>query len=166
MNRTKNLPKDALFEFALTRRIANPVAITFTLKQAMSMHNRYGVHVHKNDAIDFSTNTRYFLNRLNQSVFGRRFTKYKQRLSVFPVLEGGNDVRFHTHLAIERPVNFDFDEFSLLVSRCWSKCPLGYNNIDVKEIANYEGWINYMLKNKTKSMDLLSSVDVENLYLN
>lgn len=158
--------KQALFDFAVTKRVPNPIAVTFTLKQACSIPTDRGFFIFKPDRIDYQTNTRFFLNRMNQSVYGRRFTKYKKRLLVLPVFEGTRSIRTHLHLAIERPNEMQYSEFFDLIKHCWKKTPLGYHNIDIQEVNNYEGWINYMLKSTTKNVDLLSSIDVGNLHLN
>lgn len=158
--------KLAIFEFAVKKRIPNAVAVTFTLKQACSIPTDRGFFIFKPDLIDYQSNTRFFLNRMNQFVYGRRFTKYKKRLLVLPVFEGTRSIRTHLHLAIERPNDMQYSDFIDLIKGCWKKTPLGYHNIDIQEVHNYEGWINYMLKSNTKNVDLLSSIDVGNLHLN
>ena len=157
--------KTALLDLLTEKRITNPLAVTLTLKQAYRVQTDYGSFVHRPDLIEYQKNNRYFFNSLNKKVFGKGFTRYKKRLAVFPVFEGSKDIRTHLHLTLERPSRIMPREFADLIRDCWIKTNLGYRNIDIQEINNYDAWINYMLKNRTKSIDLLSCVDVENMYL-
>ncbi len=147
------------------RRVPNPVAVTLTMKQRIESNDfrgRFGVNL---DPIKVSENTRHFLNRLNQSVFGKGFLRYGKRLSVIPVTEGNAVIRLHIHMTLERPEHLNLNEFERLISECWSKTTFGYHNIKIKPIYDYMGWIEYKLKSKSKDEGLHSSVDWDNVFL-
>lgn len=157
--------KHSLFDLLTTHRINNPLAVTLSLKQGYTVYTDSGSFIRHPDLIEYQSNNRHFLNVLNTKVFRKRFTRYKKRLAVFPVFEGSSTVRTHLHLTLERPSCYTLSDFANLISDCWIKTNLGYKNIDVREIDNYDAWINYMMKSRSKNVDLLSSVDVENFYL-
>lgn len=147
-------------------RIKNPLAVTLTLKQRLESNTFRGKFGSKVDLIKVSENTRHFLNRLNQSVYGKGFTRYNKRLSVIPVMEGNSYIRFHIHMTLEKPNHIDQIEFEMLITECWLNTHYGYNNIKINPIHDYMGWISYKLKTKSKSDGVHSSVDVDNVSLN
>jgi len=161
-----NLPtKTDYFNYFNDNRVPNAVAVTLTMKQRIEssdFRGRFGVTL---DPIRVSENTRHFLNRVNQSVFGKGFLRYGKRLSVIPVTEGNAVIRLHIHMTLERPEHMNLGEFERLISECWSKTKFGYNDIQIKPIDHYEGWMGYILKNKSKSEGLQSSVDWDNVFL-
>ena len=161
-----NLPtKTDYLDYFDQRRVPNPIAVTLTMKQRIESNDfkgRFGINL---DPIKVSENTRHFLNRLNQSVFGKGFLRYGKRLSVIPVTEGNKFIRLHIHMTLERPDHMNLDEFEMLISQCWSKTKFGYNDIQIKPIDHYDGWMDYILKNKSKGEGLQSSVDWDNVFL-
>ena len=161
-----NLPtKTNYLDYLDQRRVPNPVSVTLTLKQRIECNDfkgRFGINL---DPIKVSENTRHFMNRLNQSVFGKGFLRYGKRLSVIPVIEGNSFIRLHVHMTLEKPNHIDINEFEQLISKCWSKTKFGYNNIKIKPIDNYMGWVDYTLKNKSKGEGFRSSVDWDNVFL-
>lgn len=163
-NREMNT-KNALLNLLREKRINNPLAVTLTLKRAYKVKTEFGSFVHYPDLIEYQKNNRLFFNILNTRVFGKGFTRYQKQLAVFPIFEGSKTVRTHVHLALERPDRFATVDFANLVEACWQKTNLGYSNVDIQEINNYDAWITYITKRRTKNIDLLSCVDVENMYL-
>jgi hypothetical protein len=155
---------DFLKEFT-DRPIPNPVALTLTLKQRVESNDFRGRFGSSIDPIKVSENTRHFLNRLNQKVYGKKFTRFKKCLSVIPVIEGNKNIRLHVHMAIEKPEHLTFEEFEKLIRENWSKTKYGYKDIWIRPTYDYLGWIDYMLKNYSKEKNLSDSVDVCNLHL-
>lgn len=144
-----------VFTWVSRQKIPNPVSVTLSEKQCVG-----------NEWIDdqkSSQNLRHFLNRLNQKVYGKRFRRYNKRLSVFPVQEGTKDVRHHIHLTMELPDNYDINTFNQLVCECWSKTRFGYNQVQVVPMRD-DGWVRYQLKMRSKSTDVLSSIDWNNVH--
>ena len=147
---------EEVIEWVSEYRIPNPLSVTLSEKQK--------VDTEWIDNQKSSVNFRHFMNRLNQTVYGKRFLRYDKRLFVFPVQEGTKHTRHHLHLILELPSNYDIDEFRELICKCWSKTRFGYSQVDVKPMID-RGWLRYQLKNRSKSQDVLSSIDVDNLYL-
>lgn len=160
------MQKTVCFNYFIENKIPNPLAVTLTLKQGRSYFNNYGLTIKKPDLIDYQRNTKHFLNRLNQKIFKHAFRRYGAKIQVIPIFEGTLNTRIHIHLIIERPDFIKLDEFELMIQDCWTKTQFGYNNIHIKELDNYERWVNYILKNRTKQVDLLDSIDVENMHIN
>ena len=136
--------------------VQNAVAVTLTQKQIVDRQ-----HI---DDIVSSQNLRYFLNRLNAAVYGKRFRRFNKRLSVFVVRENSADVRHHLHLMLERPPCICVNDYRYLIFTCWSKTRFGHLNIKVDEAYDLPGWTDYILKRKTKS-DWYDAIDWENCYL-
>jgi hypothetical protein len=161
-----NLPtKLDYLDFFQKKPVPNPVALTLTLKQRVESNHPKGRFGENIDSVKVSENTRHFMNRLNQSVFGKGFTRYGKRLSVVPVIEGNSFIRFHIHITLEKPVHLDLDEFRTMIIKSWTKTKFGYHDIDIKGIDNYHGWLDYKLKNRSKGEGLQSSVDWDNVFL-
>jgi hypothetical protein len=161
-----NLPKKPDYlNFFQNNPVPNPVALTLTLKQRVESNHLKGRFGENLDSLKVSENTRHFMNRLNQSVFGKGFTRYEKRLSVIPVIEGNSFIRLHIHMTLEKPDHLDLDEFRNMIFKCWSKTKFGYHNIEIKPIDNYLGWFDYKLKNRSKGEGLQSSVDWGNVFL-
>jgi len=107
---------------------------------------------------------RHFMNLLNRAVYGAAFRRYGKRLRVLPVLEKGEvraravrswewgtSGRWHIHCAIELPSHLDGITLEKSIRNCWTKVEWGYGRIPVRDGAN-AGWINYMLKERQKSV--------------
>jgi len=75
--------------------LENCFGVSLTMKQGDS-----GTHL---DEIMASQNFRHFMNRLNSSVYGKRFKRFGQRLNVVPVLERSSTNRLHYHLILQNP---------------------------------------------------------------
>lgn len=157
-------------------QVPNPMSVTLTAK----------THI-DGQAVDqtmMSANIRFMLNRLNQKLFGVRFTRFKSiRVKVVPVIEvmkSGN--RFHAHLTIEKPEHIEEEQFASLVKTCWSKTKIGYGRkdgthpgVDIKSTFDIDGWTNYILKRRTKptfdavtkrsDLVVMNAVDWDNVYV-
>jgi len=107
---------------------------------------------------------RHFMNLLNRAVYGAAFRRYGKRLRVLPVLERGEvraralrsweygtSGRWHIHCAIELPSHFDGIDLERSIRHCWAKVEWSCARILVRDGAN-GGWINYMLKERQKSV--------------
>ena len=156
--------KNDYLDYFDSRRVSNPLAVTLSLKQRIELNDFKGLGL-KIDKTETSKNTRHFLNRLNQSVFGKGFNRYNRRLAAIPVIEGNSFIRFHVHLTLQRPDHIEPRIFEKLIYDCWSKTTFGYHNIKIKPIYDYMGWIEYKLKSKSKDEGLHSSVDWDNVFL-
>ena len=161
-----NLPtKFDYLDFFQKKPVPNPIALTLTLKQRVERNHSKGRFGENLDRLKVSENTRHFMNRLNQSVFGKGFTRYGKRLSVVSVIEGNSFIRFHIHMTLEKPIHLDLDEFRNLIIKSWAKTKFGYHDVEIKPIDNYFGWFDYKLKNRSKGEGLQSSVDWDNVFL-
>lgn len=162
MNNKRNTDLEDWFN---EKRVSNPIAVTLTLKQKVEtdkFRGRFGTPI---DSIKISENIRHFMNRLNQQIFKKAFVRFGKRLSVIPVIEGNSRIRYHVHMTLQKPDCLDLPEFHSLISKCWVETQYGYNNIKIKPIYDYEGWISYTLKSKSKVGGIQSSVDLDNVFL-
>lgn len=158
--------KNIIFDFIRQFEWGDVIAVTLTMKKKSE-----GQWL---DEIKASQNLRHFLNRLNCAVYGNSFRRHGKRLKVFPVIE--NDTRLHYHLILECPrvepvTSFsdlktkgrEFFRFRRLIQDCWRKTQFGYHQICFHESPT-EGWVEYLLKGRTK-YDYLRSIDWENAVL-
>ena len=90
------------------------------------------------------------MNLLNRAVFGKAFYRCGKKLNVIPVLEKETQGRWHYHAAIEPPTHLENHRFTALIHDCWGKTHWGYDQLLVREDADY-GWVNYILKFSQKS---------------
>jgi hypothetical protein len=142
----------------LLTNIPNPMSVTLTCKKHVDAKTV--------DQIDVSRNIRFFLNRLNQKLFGVRFTKHKTHmLKVVPVIEIDKQKRFHTHITLETPHQLTNEEFHHLIFDSWCKTRIGYRQFDIQKTYDIYGWTDYMLKRRTKVTNVFDSVDWENVNL-
>jgi hypothetical protein len=149
-------------EWLVSKRIPNPLSVTLTVKQRIEGQFRKSFSS-KVDKESLSVNIRHFMNRLNKSVYGSSFNRYDKRLSVIPVFEGNDLIRNHIHLTLQRPDHIDLVTFEKLISDSWLKTKYGYQNICVKEIYDYRGWLDYQLKSKSKGSNVSCFIDWGNL---
>jgi hypothetical protein len=149
--------------------------VTLTLKQARQ--SDAGVWI-KIDDYPCRQAFRHFMNLLNIAVYGSAFRRYGKRLRVLPVLEKGEVLaralrsgergtsgRWHIHCAIELPSHFDAVALEKLIRGCWAKVEWACGRILVRDRAN-AGWINYMFKNRQKSVfdGFLDCMIIESLH--
>jgi hypothetical protein len=130
--------------------------VTLTSKQ-----NVGGVKI---DHLTLQRNVRYFKNILNRKVFGNSYFRYGKELKTLFIQENSEDVRYHIHGIIEHPTRFNLEEFEDVIRCSWGKTIFGYDQIHIEDPSNQlrkEGWMNYIMKSKTKS-EFSSSIDLEN----
>lgn len=138
------------------------LSVTLTSKQ-----NIGGIKI---DHLSLQHNVRYFKNILNRKVFGNSYFRYGKELKTLFIQENSEDVRYHIHGVIEHPLRIELKEFDEMIRDSWSKTLFGYNEVHIENPSNQlrkEGWLNYIMKSKTKS-DFSLSIDLENsscLYL-
>lgn len=116
------------------------LAVTLTMKKTCD--RKY------NDVAESSANMRYFLNRLNQRVYGNAHRRYGRRLTSIPVREVDAHKRPHYHLILQRPPDhISHQDYCALIDRCWQATPFGHKQIDVKPVSDV-GWVSYVTKFK------------------
>jgi hypothetical protein len=108
-------------------------------------------------------NFRHFMNVMNRKVFGKAAQRHGLKLRVIPVIEGGNDKRWHYHTIIDCPRPAEYFEFAQLIRRSWVRTDWGYNQIKIRFDADF-GWIRYMMKSRDKQDGLADSIDWMNFY--
>jgi hypothetical protein len=124
----------------------NAHALTLTFKQVI--HNMGNFE--RIDAIKAEENVRHFLMRLNRALLRRKLIHQGYRLGSIAVLEGISDGRLHCHAMIECPPNVSIENLEKCVALAWGQTRWGHKEIDVKPCRD-DGWLNYILKRKTKS---------------
>jgi len=146
---SKHAQQKSLKEYFKGIAWVNPFSVTLTMK--------YGVWR------DVSQNFRHYMNRLNQKFLGTRFRRYGEQLRVIPVYESGSSVNPHYHCMIDNPDSDRDFEFTRLVRECWWKTELSKPEVDIQKTYDVDGWIDYMVKFRTKT-SLTDSVDWNNLH--
>jgi hypothetical protein len=150
----------AVLNFTNRTTWQNPYAVTLTLQKAASFDGAYI----KTDAIKASETLRHFCKRLNRSLLGRTAERKGQRLSCFAVYEGTAAIRPHYHLCLDRPANITFERFAYEIEKAWHATHFGYDQVQIKDCHNLDGWIKYMTKRPTKT-DYTTSIDWNNTQL-
>jgi hypothetical protein len=138
-------------EYLHTLPMDHCFGVSLTLKQSES-----GTHL---DEIRASQNLRHFLNRLNSSVYGKRFKRFGQKLNIVPVLERSSTHRLHYHLILQNPYPDDPSAFSRLIEAEWAKTRFGYVQSHIDEQIDH-GWAKYITKFKNAG----DGIDWENLH--
>lgn len=157
---------DSMNKWIRSKTFDNGVSVTLTMKQFI-ISGDYSFPLDHNSS---TKNFRYFKNILNGKVFGNSYKRYGKELKMLVVLEKSISDRLHFHSIIEKPSRFEVDQFDDLIRKSWYKTLFGYSSIDIQHpssIDEEEGWINYIMKRKTKE-DFSTSIDLENsscLYL-
>jgi hypothetical protein len=144
------------------------LAVTLTVKQAL-LSDRGGLL--PLTEVQAKKELRYFMTRLNRSVYGRAARKGR-KLRVIPVVEKEATGRWHYHLALEPPAHLNADQFAAQIISSWSKslwahrvnhikpeavCGWVYNAFQRKESVlpkldpEKDGWRLYLLKKRGKS---------------
>ena len=153
----RNVPprqlKEAVQGFLHALSLENCFGVSLTMKQGET-----GTRL---DEISASQNFRHFMNRLNHSVFGKRFQRYGKRLNVVPVLERSSTNRLHYHVTIQNPYPKDPAAFTRLIETEWAKTRFGYVQTHIHELID-QGWTHYITKFKTAS----DGIDWENYHWN
>ena len=129
----------------------NPTAVTLTLEPRNSANSIL------TDAV-VRKEVRHLLNRLGRKYFGNKHKKKSFRRLV--IWERGEKGLLHLHMAIERPTETSISDFESYVMSVWISLEWGLRECRFTDVVN-KGWLNYILKNKSKdSLDW--SVDLEN----
>ena len=111
---------------------------------------------------DVSPNFKHFMNRLNQKYLGNRFRRFNEGLRVIPIIEGSEVINPHYHCLIDNPFIGRDNEFTNLVRECWWKTELSKPEVDIQKTYDVNGWINYMVKMRSKS-SITDSIDWNNV---
>lgn len=135
---------------------SHPFAVTLTLKQGVWVEGERGRFWVPLTPIECSQNLRHFLNVLNRRVYGPSSQRYSKRISVLPVLEGGDSKRLHYHLVIDCPRTDLLEEFPALVTGVWKSTMWGYEQAVITPCD--DEWIAYMTKLRDKP-DFGMSID-------
>ena len=139
--------------------IANPVGFTLDMKQSVD-----GQRI---DHCNVSQTIRHYLARLNRKIFGNCNQRRGMKIQVVPVIEGGGSTgkRFHVHLTIGRPVDWEPSNFNRLLLEQWRKCSFSYRFPKISEITDDHGWNSYLLKRNSKHDGILGSIDASNIHI-
>ena len=140
-------------KFVQSRRVKNPVNVTFTELQV-----RKGLRL---DNITSERNFRHFKNKLNSKLFGNGYRRFNKQIQMLVVREVSSNRRHHLHCIIEQPQRIGFKEFSDLIESVWRSTDFGYEKIHIEKPFSQlreDGWLSYIMKDRTK-VDLNTSVD-------
>ena len=96
------------------------------------------------------------LEALNDAVLGRSHRAKSGKAKL-------NEVIVKSKQVLELPDDYDINEFSELICECWSKTRFGYNQVRIIPVRD-DGWLRYQLKTRSKSSDVLSSIDWDNIH--
>ena len=105
---------------------------------------------------------RHFINVLNKKIYGSSAQRYRKRLSILPVIEGGRDIRLHYHTLIDCPRDDLIEGFPDLITTIWRRTLWGHEEVCIKPADS--GWISYITKIRTKS-NLDESLDWTNCHI-
>lgn len=137
--------RNSFLEFCQNRHWNSPHAVTLTHRQVrFDNGGRVGL-----TQLLAQQNLRHFLNvlhmRLRRYGLGRR-----TRLSCVPIFEGGDVVRKHIHLMLDKPAGIDEIEYAALIQLEWSRTTWGYEHTQVDPCYDSDGWLGYISKLRTK----------------
>ena len=139
-----------------TNRVPNPINVTLTERQRFN-----GIRI---DDVVSEQNVRHFRNLINTKVYGNSYRRFGNELKMLVVREVSVNDRHHLHLIIEQPQRFEFRQFKSLVIDCWLKTDFGHFQTHFENpttLDREDGWMTYLLKNRTK-VSLESSIDWSN----
>ena len=137
-------------------KIPNPVNITLTERQQFN-----GINI---DDVVSEQNVRHFRNILNRKIFGNRHRRFGTELKMLVVREVSGHQRHHLHLIVEQPDRLTFKQFKNLVEDSWLRTDFGHFQTHFEKPSSEDredGWVTYLLKNRTK-VSLESSIDWSN----
>ena len=134
-----------------TSDFINPSSITLTLKKGIRFYSDSGFGYNRLDEMKISNNLRYFLNRLNQKVYGSSCRRYGNKIPTISIYEW-EQTNPHIHLLMDRPDHIDEDLWIYLIQSNWSKTPFGNHQIKVVPTYDENGWIDYITKVHSKDI--------------
>ena len=106
-------------------------AVTMLLKSRHPTH-----HIWWRDDMAEPT-AKWFLDRLNKKVFGRKYASGHKRLAVAIAYErGGLTDRPHFHLAIERPAHLSNHKFHQLIQDVFRRMDWGMGTIHISKYTS------------------------------
>ncbi len=146
-------------DWLLAVRLDRPVAVTLTLKQGIQRADGTWTRLTQSIAAEAVS---YFFNELERRCFPKKKGKRAGCIYRIAVWEGGENQRLHYHLQLSRPEHVTFADFESKIEAAWKKADWAYNQVDIK--ASNKGWLNYMLKTRTKS-NYNDALCVKNLHL-
>ena len=127
-------------------------ALTINLKKRHSVHR-----VWINEDIAAQTAFR-LVSHLGRYLFRRRHRKGYEKINAVVSLERGNQFdRWHLHAAIEKPIQYNSEEFRAAICHVTSKLDWCRKDIHIQEYES-AGWMDYMLKNGNDSLVVLNTV--------
>ena len=148
---------EVAFKTFLIESFTPDIALSLTMKQVLK---------HENGNIEFlnpqsaSQNAKHFLNILNREVHGNIGVRIGKKLKVITTIEGSwtEEKRYHLHMAIKYPEEIAMNEISKVrfrnqVQSCWLRTRWGYHEYDIQDIYDWKGWLNYISKEGTDSVD-------------
>lgn len=140
-------------------RIERPTAVTLTCKQQADGERL--------DGTSLSRNVTHFLNRLDCQVLGSKCKRFNKNVGAFTVVEGDDATRLHVHLIMDRPSKKTLSEFEKIIRECWEKTKFGYSRnkkyaVVVTDGAD-DGWLDYLLKKRTKQESIFDASDWVNI---
>lgn len=163
---------DDLTEWISENYFENAYAVTLTMKQAayVQAENELIWGYEDIDVIKASKNLRYFLNRLNKSVYGKKATNknpmQRKRLKTIPFFEGSvyGKTHLHYHLILQRDCNQSEEDFYDAIHNLWRITDFGQKEVEIKPIDEFDDWLGYCTKEKSQE-HFGNNIDVMNLYL-
>lgn len=122
-------------------------AVTLTMKQSRIVATNTGQMVQRLTEIEAKDNFRYFVKRLNASMFGNASKRHAKTVYVIPVLEGmASSKQLHYHCMMGSFRNGATNELITAAIRdAWLKTNFGNVEIDVQSMYD-NGWIDYITK--------------------
>ena len=147
---------EELRTYLKSKRVINPLNVTFTQKQI--------VNGQRIDDFSSEQNFRHFRNVLNQKVFGNGYKRFNKQLQMLVIREVSFDKRHHLHCVVEQPQRYEFEQFVSLIKSVWSVTKFGYDQIHIEKPSSQQredGWLDYIMKDYTK-VSLSTSIDYVN----
>ena len=143
---------------------SDPHAITFTIKQSLSVMSSKKIIRVKLDKCEVANNIRHFINVLSRSLYGNMGKRFGKKLKVIPIIEGGAVKRIHAHLMIDRPADrVSRAEFEKKIKTAWIDTMWGLKVMHIETGAD-AGYINYITKFADKN-SVMDSIDLANLHI-
>ena len=116
------------------------------------------------------TNCIQFSNILNSTVFKNAYKRFGKKLDMVCTIEGGktdlrnnaSGVRLHTHIALEQPSHYTFQEFRELIYDTWVNTMWGNKVNKIELIKNKEAYADYQVKDGMDSI-VVGATTIKNL---
>ena len=139
-----NTIKHGYYDFILNHICPN-VYVVGTLKQGIGTYGSgFKTFIH-GDNFRYEEVYRQFVCRLSKRIYGK--TNYKRWGKNIPnagTLEGGNHMRFHLNILLQRPDFINESEFEIVIQEEWAKLQWAMPDINIQTCGS--GCIYYVLK--------------------